>query len=271
MAEKKECNVSGEVVFFGVYGLHLRWTKQSFFSYLDIPRPNHGLMYLLCDTIRIEYANGAKDTFHKGNIVYIPQGINYRVRFFGNTEHLDALLINFSMCGDATHYGKIIKVVDSAEKSHSELFYKIISLYTQKKNFQYAVMAHFYRLLELFDLSNKNEIIDTVSYKSILPALSYIDSHVNEALRIPQLSKLCLLSESVFRRRFKTETGKTPSEYISELKLEKASRLLKEKDIPISVIASELNFYDAAYFNKLFRKKYGVPPSVFKKLCEGAS
>ena len=265
MPIKNENETISELVFFGVYGLHLRWTKQSFFSYLEKPRPNHGLMYLLCDGIDIEYKDGSADTFKKGNIIYIPEGINYKVKFFGDTDRLEALLINFSLLGEFDKKERIVKVTDCASKYCIDDVYSIISLYTQNRNYKYAVMSRFYHLLEELESNTESKQRESEYYRSILPAISYIDSHVNEVLRIPHLATLCLLSETVFRKRFKKETGKSPSKYILDLKLEKACELLKKEDIQISAIVSELNFYDSAYFNKLFLKKYGITPAKFKK------
>ena len=56
----------------------------------------------------------------------------------------------------------------------------------------------------------------------------------------------------------------TPNEYINRLRLEKAAELLLSTDIPISSLASELGFYDCAYFHKLFKKRYGRSPGDFR-------
>lgn len=261
------CNQSEseEVVFFNVYGIFLRWTKQSFFSYLGTPRPNHGLMYILCEHVRIEYPDGTIDIFDRGDIIYIPKGLRYSVKFSGNTEHLEALLINFSAEGALPSCNQVTRPVTDATASYIDPFSSIISLYTQTKNCRYAIMAHFYDLLNKISSHMESEVTATPAYRSIAPAVTYIDSHINMQLRVPYLAKLCLLSESVFRKRFKTCMGKTPTEYITDLKLEKATELLKNSDIPISTIVSELNFYDVAYFHKLFRKKNGVAPSAFRR------
>ncbi len=54
-----------EMIFFNVYGIFLRWTRQSSFSYLETPRPNHGLMCILCDSVRIEYPDGKIELIDK--------------------------------------------------------------------------------------------------------------------------------------------------------------------------------------------------------------
>ena len=253
---------NGELVFFNVYGFYLRWTKQSFFSYLTTPRPNHGLMYILCDRVHIEYPDGEVDTFEKGNIIYIPEGIYYRVKFSGESEPLDALLVNFSVLGDLPPCRRVKKVKSDATVDYTEPFYKIISLYTQKKNYRYGVMEQFYRLLD--KISSHMEKKTTSEHEDILPAIIYANSHINERIYIPELARLCLLSETVFRKRFSACTGKTPTNYITDLKIEKAKELLKSSDITIEAIVTELGFYDSAHFHKVFKRRSGISPSNFR-------
>ena len=265
MPHLSENITAADIVFFNVYGLHLRWTKQSSFSYMQSPRPNHGFMYILCDKIEVEYKNGEKESFFKNNLIYIPEGLYYSVRFFGESESLDALLINFSVLGELPRCNGIKRLVSSADSSYSDRFYKIVSLYTNTKNHKYGIMEQFYALLVRLSSHLENKTISSPLHKSILPAVNYINSHVNEQIYIPELAKKCLLSESAFRKRFLESFKKSPAEYISGLKLEKAAELLKNTDVPICRIVSELGFYDSAYFYKLFKKKFGTTPSVYRE------
>ena len=256
----KELN--GEIVFFNVYGLYLRWTKQSFFSYLSTPRPNHGLMYILCDGVHIEYPDAENETFEKGDIIYIPEGLNYKARFLGEGEHLDALLINFSVIGELPPCDRIKKLKTDAGGEYTEPFYKIISLYTKTKNYRYSVMEQFYRLLH--KISTDIEGGRDSGYDDILPAINYASLHINERIYVSELAKLCMLSETAFRKRFSAYTGKSPARYVTELKIEKARELLKSSDITIEAIVSELGFYDSAHFHKVFRRENGVSPSEYR-------
>ncbi len=265
MTENTKISERNELVFFNVYGIFLRWTKHSSFSYLEAPRPNHGLMQILCDGIRIEYPDGKTEIYTRGNVIYIPEGLRYSVKFFGDSEHLDARLINFSLYGELPHADRIKKLIESANSIYTDCFNTIITLYTQSKNYRYGVMESFYRLLGQINAEMETKVDISPLRKSIFPAISYIESHINSSLRIPHLANLCLLNETAFRKRFKLCTNKKPAEYISDLKLEKAKELLKSRDIPISAIVSELNFYDSAYFHKLFRKKTGISPSEFRR------
>lgn len=66
-------------------------------------------------------------------------------------------------------------------------------------------------------------------------------------------------------RVFKAKTGKTPTEYLNEQRMILAiDRLTYSQDTVLSVCMS-LGFSSVAYFNSLFKKKYGVSPGEFRK------
>ena len=60
-------------------------------------------------------------------------------------------------------------------------------------------------------------------------------------------------------------TGISPSNYKIKSKIEKAMQMLKTDTISTSEIVSELNFYDLAYFYKMFKKETGLTPAEYIK------
>ena len=69
----------------------------------------------------------------------------------------------------------------------------------------------------------------------------------------------------------KKSVGKTSSQLILDRVLLEAKRLLTHADLNISQIAYELEFDDASYFSRLFKKKVGVTPEQFRKQLESPS
>ena len=260
-------NGNNELVFFGVYGVVHRWTKRTFYSYTSAPRGLHGLMYILCEHIRVEYPDGSIELFDKGDLIYIPKGIYYSIRFLGDSEPLDVLMINFSISGEITLCERIVRILSNADVNLTKPFYKIASFYMQAQDYTYEIMAEFYRLISEIKRQGGNAK-DTAFAKSLQPAVEYIGAHIGEPLYIPELAKKCLLSESAFRKRFREAFGKTPGEYITQMRLMKAAELLKSTDIPIPTIASELGFYDNAYFYKLFKSRYKATPLHYRAESE---
>lgn len=81
------------------------------------------------------------------------------------------------------------------------------------------------------------------------------DFSIREAMRdVP-------VSADHLRRLFVQELKQTPHEYLAQLRLEKAKRLLSDERCSVSEAAYRCGFYDALYFSKAFRKATGVAPS----------
>lgn len=69
------------------------------------------------------------------------------------------------------------------------------------------------------------------------------------------------------RKRFQKETGSTPLEYLTELRMKKAAMILTDqsRDDLMSETARLCGYRDALYFSRVFRKFYGMPPSAYAK------
>ncbi len=75
------------------------------------------------------------------------------------------------------------------------------------------------------------------------------------------------------RKLFKKEMGSTPLEYMTRLRMKKAESLLSARgaqDYSVSEIAGLCGFDDALYFSRVFKKAFGVSPTVFARQQEAA-
>jgi AraC-like DNA-binding protein len=97
-----------------------------------------------------------------------------------------------------------------------------------------------------------------------LRAKRLIERHAFERVRIADLAAEVGVSPFTFFRQFKHDAGTTPLAYISELRLERAKRLLLSSKLPVEVIAQRVGFDDAAYFSRFFRRNTGRPPTSFR-------
>ena len=262
-------NDKSELVFFHIYGIVHRWTKKSFYSYTTAPRAYHGLMCILCEGIEVEYPDGSVVHFDQGDIIYMPKGIFYHIRFLGDSEPLEALMINFCINGDPTPCNEIKRVINGASGDLTDPFYKIAAFYIHADDHKYEIAEQFYRLLKMIKAHGRTEVRTSSAKKSVLPAIDHINDHVGEPIYVPELARMCLLSESAFRKRFKECYEKTPNAYLSEQRLLKAAELLVGTDIPLQSVATELGFYDTAYFCRLFKKRFGATPHVYRSRAFG--
>jgi AraC family transcriptional regulator len=81
---------------------------------------------------------------------------------------------------------------------------------------------------------------------------------------IGKLAEIACMSSSHFSRVFKAETGKTPLDYLHEVRMRRVKKLLLAGERSITEIALECGFGSAAYLTARFCKKYKTTPSNFK-------
>jgi AraC-like DNA-binding protein len=118
-----------------------------------------------------------------------------------------------------------------------------------------------------------NAFHNVVSKKSELrinKVCTFIQNNFNQKISLKQVADLIYLTESNFCKFFKKATGKTYSDYLNELRINEACRLLFQTDKTISQVSFECGFETLSYFNRVFLNKKGVTPSMFRKNnCSG--
>lgn len=86
----------------------------------------------------------------------------------------------------------------------------------------------------------------------------------NESFGCPELCKALQMSRSHVHRKLIADLNISTSEFIKQIRLEKAKELLIKTKHPISEIAYKVGYSDANYFSRSFSKIYGMPPSHFR-------
>lgn len=94
----------------------------------------------------------------------------------------------------------------------------------------------------------------------LLPALEAIHRNLCSPPSVPELARLCSVSERTLRRAFLRATGLSPLRYVRRERLEKARLLLRDGELSVADAAEAVGFYDAAAFSHAFRAEYGVSP-----------
>jgi len=96
-------------------------------------------------------------------------------------------------------------------------------------------------------------------------ARALIDLRYAEPLRIGDLAALSFLSTGRFTEVFREEIGCSPREYLGQVRIQAAKKLLLDTDLTVSAIAAQTGFPDPAYFTRFFRQQLGLSPSEFRK------
>ncbi len=93
---------------------------------------------------------------------------------------------------------------------------------------------------------------------------STIQHNIYSNLSLDELARLCHLSISSFKRKFKETYNDSPQKYIVRKKVEKAAALLKTDGSRVSDIAYDVGFDSLATFNRNFTATYGKSPSEYR-------
>lgn len=86
-----------------------------------------------------------------------------------------------------------------------------------------------------------------------------------EDLNRDAICRLMLTNRTTFSQNLKESTGKTFSEFLREMRLEEAARLLRETDMPIDQIAYEVGLRSTSGFYRNFLLSYGTTPNQYRK------
>lgn len=103
------------------------------------------------------------------------------------------------------------------------------------------------------------------SLEKMKTVLKYVEEHYTEKLTIDDMAKLTFYSKSHFMKFFKVNMGTGFTKYLNDYRLTMAARLLKSSDESILMIAEESGFDNLSYFNRIFKRKYGVSPGSYRK------
>jgi len=100
--------------------------------------------------------------------------------------------------------------------------------------------------------------------EDVVVALRYIREHACEGIVVADLLKAVPLSRRMLEHRFQKLVRRTPHAEIIRIRMERASRLLRETDLSLSEISKRAGFADANYLSVAFKKQMGVSPRAYR-------
>ncbi len=97
-------------------------------------------------------------------------------------------------------------------------------------------------------------------------AEEYVHHHyADEELSLDSVCEFLGVSNSYFSSIFKKETGNSFISYLTDFRLDRASRMLVETNEKSYIIAKNVGYTDPNYFSYVFKKRFGVSPSKYRK------
>ena len=126
-----------------------------------------------------------------------------------------------------------------------------------------AGLANLIFSLALYQDSNQ-EFLNDQNIELIEQARSILRENYRNGITLQQVAKQVNMSYSLFRKTFKAYNNISPAQYMIELKMQNARRLLVSTHKSIKEIAFYLNYDDPLYFSSLFKKHVGCSPTEFR-------
>jgi AraC-like DNA-binding protein len=100
-------------------------------------------------------------------------------------------------------------------------------------------------------------------YRRIVQAKLYMDSHYHEAIDLHAIADQAYFSRYHFIRLFSKIYGKTPHQYLTVVRIEKAKLLLKT-DIPVQQVCFAVGFDSIGSFTSLFKRHTSASPAQYR-------
>ena len=122
----------------------------------------------------------------------------------------------------------------------------------------------FDQLLDLLDAAMQHKLsqLDSEHMKKII---TYIDDNIG-TVTLSSVSDAFKMSTAHFSRMFKKNTGINLSDHIMNKRMERACSLLSESDMKVADITDTLGYQNTNYFNKIFKSKYQMTPTQYRKM-----
>lgn len=92
---------------------------------------------------------------------------------------------------------------------------------------------------------------------------SFMERSFDKPLKIEDYAYLTGRSETTFRRDFKAHFSTTPQRWIRERRIEKAIKLLANREMPVAQLSHEVGYDNTSYFIRAFREQTGASPKQY--------
>lgn len=131
----------------------------------------------------------------------------------------------------------------------------------------YLLQKHQNILKKIEKLPANKQSTKAEIHKRLSLSIDFIFENYQQKIDLATLSEISCLSKFHYLRLFKQFFGKSPYQFIIQLRLEKAKELLQKTNFPIQNIADGLGFQNLSSFSRLFRQRMSVYPSEFRRVA----
>ena len=196
---------------------------------------------------------------YPGELLYIPRGLPYTSEWYGDGGCVFySMPFVFRYLSENSAYE--LQKISPEKENFRELF---DTIYESKDTEPAKSLSLFYQLYgDVASRLEKRELSFDNSCVSV--AVRYMEAHVAEDFDVPDLARMCGMSESGFYAEFKRLIGRTPIEYKNILRCRQATELLCNTSETVETIAERVGCTDASYLRRLLLKELKKTPKQIR-------
>lgn len=242
-------------------------------------------IYYLLEGERIYFIKDQSYPIQKGDIVLIPPNTLHKTMTKGSNDHerllisfdrtcLDHLLaqmpsINWFQLFDECQ--PVLRFKLNERQLLQEHLFKINTIFNQNEpDSTYYTQVLILELLILLNrFSTKNLIEEKVIHSSthlrVFEIVRFINSNYMTSITLNSLSAQFYISTYYLSRLFKEVTGFSFSDYLNQIRLLEAKKLLRYSNFSITQLSELVGFESSTHFGRAFKKSTGITPSQYRK------
>ena len=127
---------------------------------------------------------------------------------------------------------------------------------------EWYICGKIYELLAL--LEPQKSLNESKPHHYVRMALNFIDVYYQSPeLRVSKLANDLNLDRAYFSKIFCKYTGKSPQQYLVDFRLDRAAEMLASQALSPGEVAQRVGYGDIFNFSRMFRRRFGVPPSAY--------
>ena len=208
--------------------------------------------------------NGREYALSRGSVLYLPKGPcgGYSVKTLRRGEAIDILFETDTPLADGP-----LLLPGPHKSSLTQLFEQCHERWiTSSPGRLSACMAAAYGILSVLQDETQEAVTSSAGLGHLRAAAEYLESRLfDETLRVEDAARQAGISYSYLKRLFMHRYGVSPTQYITERRMENARSWLVTTDLSITELSARLGYSSVFYFSRVFRRINGISPSEYRR------
>lgn len=186
--------------------------------------------------------------------------------YYDPNQNQNLLLTAIKIC---QNLNKNLVLIYNGEINHEFLELKVVLDHCDLNYsiFENWLMTLTHRLLKQEDVSQQTPILNSHPSDEIMRIVRFIDSNLSTTIREEDAAAKCHYSVTYFSKLFHKVMGQSFRDYLIEKRISLAKKiLLEDRKAKIAFVAYQCGYRDISYFSRIFKKRTGVSPGVYRQL-----